>query len=200
MGFRYLAPDSVLGDPKGSAAPLPSNKVPGAKQDNLDFASSCIKYTPGASIRDIHRQYNPDTENRRFIVEYTNLSVDELREQLAQIEQNKADLELAIERRRQEAKGDVAQQVRDLILSNGYELDEILPLVTMRKRRGTSAKKAVPNTQYTRYVDPNDPSNYYIRGVLPGWMKQRMQEQGYDPSSRADRQAFKANYLTAVAG
>jgi DNA-binding protein H-NS len=133
-------------------------------------------------------------------VEYTNLSVDELRQQLAQIEQNKADLELAIERRRQEAKGEVAQQVRDLILNNGYELDEILPLVAMRKRRGPTAKKAVSNHQYTRYVDPQDPSRFYVRGVLPGWMKQRMQEQGYDPSARADREAFKANYLTAVAG
>jgi DNA-binding protein H-NS len=133
-------------------------------------------------------------------VEYTNLSVDELRQQLAQIEQNKADLEVAIERRRQEAKTDVAQQVRDLISNNGYDLDEIMPLVAMRKRRGTAARKAVANQQYTRYVDPQDPSHVYVRGVLPGWMKQRMQEQGYDPSARADREAFKANYLTAVQG
>jgi DNA-binding protein H-NS len=133
-------------------------------------------------------------------MEYTNLSVDELRQQLAQMEQNKADLVVAIERRRQEAKSDVAQQVRDLVLNNGYELDEILPLVAVRKRRGSAAKKSVSNTQYTRYVDPQDPSQSYVRGVLPGWMKQRMQEQGYDPSSRADREAFKANYLTTVAG
>jgi DNA-binding protein H-NS len=133
-------------------------------------------------------------------VEYTNLSVDELRQQLAQIEQNKADLEVAIERRRQEAKTDVAQQVRDLISNNGYDLDEIMPLVAIRKRRGTAARKAVANQQYTRYVDPQDASHVYVRGVLPGWMKQRMQEQGYDPSARADREAFKANYLTAVQG
>jgi hypothetical protein len=29
-------------------------------------------------------------------------------------------------------------------------------------------------------------------------MKERMQEQGYDPSSRKDRESFKANYLTAL--
>ena len=133
-------------------------------------------------------------------MEYTNLSVDELRQQLAQIEQNKVDLVVAIERRRQEAKTEVAQQVRDLIQHNGYDLDEILPLVAMRKRRAPAAKKAASDHQYTRYVDPQDSSHIYVRGVLPGWMKQRMQEQGYDPSSRADREAFKANYLTAVAG
>jgi hypothetical protein len=27
-----------------------------------------------------------------------------------------------------------------------------------------------------------------------------MQEQGYDPSSRQDREAFKANYLTVLEG
>lgn len=131
-------------------------------------------------------------------MEYTSLSVDEIRQQLAQIEQNKADLEVALERRRQEAKVQVAQQVRDLILNNGYELDEILPLVAVRKRRGQVAKKAAADNQYTRYADPQNPAHVYVRGVIPGWMKQRMQEQGYDPSSKQDREAFKANYLTVI--
>ena len=128
-------------------------------------------------------------------MEYTSLSVDEIQQQLAQIEQNRADLEAALERRRQEA-----QQVRDLILNNGYELDEILPLITMRKRRGPGAKRAAGGHQYTRYVDPQNPEHIYVRGVIPGWMKQRMQEQGYDPSSKQDREAFKANYLTVLGG
>jgi DNA-binding protein H-NS len=29
-------------------------------------------------------------------------------------------------------------------------------------------------------------------------MKQKMQEQGYDSSVKADREAFKANYLQAI--
>jgi DNA-binding protein H-NS len=133
-------------------------------------------------------------------VEYTSLSVDEIRQQLAQIEQNKTDLEVALERRRQEAKVQVAQQVRDLIVNNGYGINEILPLVAVRKRRGQAAKKAVAEHQYARYADPQNPEHVYGRGVLPGWMKQRMQEQGYDPSSRQDREAFKANYLTVLEG
>jgi DNA-binding protein H-NS len=135
---------------------------------------------------------------RRFDVEYTNLSVDEIRQQLAQIEQSKADLEIALERRRQEAKVEVAQQVRDLILHNGYEINEILPLISVRRRRGQAVKKAAASHQYARYADPQNPAHVYVRGVIPGWMKQRMQEQGYDPSSKQDREAFKANYLTAL--
>lgn len=134
------------------------------------------------------------------------MSVDDIREQLAQIEQSRADLEVALERRHQEAKTQVAQQVRDLILENGYDLNEIVPLISARRRRGPAAKpktKKVVNTNktsYTRYVDPQDAKRSYTRGVLPGWMKQRMQEQGYDPTSKQDRDTFKTKYLTRVEG
>ena len=132
-------------------------------------------------------------------MEYTDMSVEEIRQQLAQIEQSRADLEVALERRRQEAKTQVAQQVRDLIVENGYDINEIVPLISARRRRGPVAKKAT-STQYTRYADPQNADHVYVRGVLPGWMKQRMQEQGYDPSSKPDREAFKANYLTGLEG
>jgi DNA-binding protein H-NS len=133
-------------------------------------------------------------------VEYENLTVEEIQQQLEDIEQNKAELQRALVTRRQEARHGVAQQVKDLIFSNGYELDEIVPLLTTRRRRAAKAAAPVSSTgrAYTRYVDPENADNVYVRGVLPGWMKQKMQEQGYDPSNRADREAFKANYLQAM--
>lgn len=133
-------------------------------------------------------------------MEYTNLSVEEIQQQLEAIEHNRSELEHALAVRRQEAKHEVVQQVRDLILNNGYELDEIIPLVQARRRRATPAAKAVASggREYTRYVDPESPDNVYVRGVLPGWMKQKMQEQGYDPGVKADREAFKAKYLQTV--
>jgi len=133
-------------------------------------------------------------------VEYANLSVDEIKQQLAEIESSKAELKRALEVRRQEAKTEIAQQIRDLIAQYGYELDEILPLVEIKRRRGGGAgrRAAAGGRQYTRYIDPENPENVYVRGVLPGWMKQKMQEQGYDPSSKSDREAFKANYLQAT--
>jgi DNA-binding protein H-NS len=133
-------------------------------------------------------------------VEYANLSVEEIQQQLDEIEHSKAELQRALVVRRQEGKHEVAQQVRDLIISNGYELDEIVPLIQARRRRAPAAAKSVSSggRDYTRYVDPENSENVYVRGVLPGWMKQKMQEQGYDPSVKADREAFKANYLQAV--
>lgn len=134
-------------------------------------------------------------------MEYANLSVDEIQQQLDAIEQSKSELQHALAVRRQEAKHEVAQQVRDLITNNGYELNEIIPLIQSRRRRGAGAPKASTGSgrEYTRYVDPENPENVYVRGVLPGWMKQKMQEQGYDPTVKADREAFKANYLQAMA-
>jgi DNA-binding protein H-NS len=135
-------------------------------------------------------------------VELTNLSVDQIQQQLEAIEQNKAELQRALVARRQEAKHSVAQQVRDLIAQGGYELDEIVPLIVPRRRRGTAAaaRPAASGREYTRYVDPENPSNVYVRGVLPGWMKQKMRDQGYDPSVKEDREAFKNNYLKVAEG
>lgn len=133
-------------------------------------------------------------------MEYANLSVEEIQQQLDEIEHSKAELQRALVVRRQEARHEVAQQVRELILNNGYELEEIVPLIQARRRRAAAAAKAAPSggRDYTRYVDPENPENVYVRGVLPGWMKQKMQEQGYDPTVKADREAFKANYLHTV--
>ncbi len=135
-------------------------------------------------------------------MEYANLSVEEIQQQLEDIEQSKAELQRALLVRRQEGKHEVAQQVRDLILTNGYELEEIVPLIQARRRRAVAASKtpapSVGGRDYTHYVDPENPDNVYVRGVLPGWMKQKMQEQGYNPTVKADREAFKANYLQTV--
>jgi DNA-binding protein H-NS len=137
-------------------------------------------------------------------VEYANLSVEQIQQQLDEIEHSKTELQRALAVRRQEAKHEVAQHVRDLIINNGYDLEEIVPLIQSRQSRRRRAAAAVAKSpasagrEYTRYADPENPDNVYIRGVLPGWMKQKMQEQGYDPSVKADREAFKANYLQAV--
>lgn len=137
-------------------------------------------------------------------MEYANLSVDEIQQQLAEIKSSEAELKRALEVRRQEAKSEIAQQIKDLIAQYGYELEEILPLVEAKRRRagaGAAVRRAPSgDRQYTRYVDPQNPENVYVRGVLPGWMKQKMQEQGYDPSVKAHRESFKTSYLQAIEG
>ena len=130
-------------------------------------------------------------------MDYKTLSVDELQAQLQEIEQSKVDLEKALYQRWHEAKAELAQEIRDMVTGRGYDMDEILDLVAPRRRRaGAMAKKG--NRSYTRYVDPENSENVYVRGVLPKWMKERMVAQGYDPSVKDDREAFKSNYLQAL--
>lgn len=133
---------------------------------------------------------------------FANLSAEEIRRQLEEIEQNRTELERALTARRQEEKQGVVQQIRDLIASNGYEVDEIVPLITTPRRRRAgvpaSARGAASGRDYTRYVDPENSENVYVRGVLPGWMKQKMLELGFDPSIKGHRESFKTNHLRVL--
>ncbi|MGB5831276.1 MAG: H-NS histone family protein [Thiohalocapsa sp.] len=127
-------------------------------------------------------------------MEFQDLSLEELQEQLSNIEQNKINLEKALYQRWHDAKAELAQEIRGMIEGRGYEVDDILAMVGPRRRRSAGAPKK-SNRSYTRYVDPEDSNNIYVRGVLPRWMKEKMAAQGYDPSAKEDREAFKANYL-----
>lgn len=131
-------------------------------------------------------------------MEYANLSVDELEQQLEQIAQNRADIEKALEHRRQQMKYELAEQIKDMIIEHGYEVPDIASLLGARKRRAGAGAPRKGKRQYTKFVDPDNASNVYVRGVIPGWMKQKMVDQGYDPTSKEDRDTFKANYLHAV--
>jgi DNA-binding protein H-NS len=146
-------------------------------------------YTSGAITAN-----NPKLEKKMGL---ENLSVDEIQQQLDELAENQASLEEALAQRQQQAKYDLAQQIKDLIHEHGYDLSEIVALLGARRRRSVGSKKGA-SRQYTRYVDPDNPENIYVRGVIPGWMKQKMQDQGYDPSSKQDREAFKANSLQAM--
>jgi DNA-binding protein H-NS len=127
-----------------------------------------------------------------------NLSLEQIEQQLAKLAQDRLELENALEQRRQQGKYELAEQIKAMIAEQGYTVVDITSLLTGRKRRGAAARSRVAR-QYTTYSDPDDPSHVYVRGVIPGWMKVKMQEQGYDPGSKTDRETFKANVLKAVA-
>jgi DNA-binding protein H-NS len=135
-------------------------------------------------------------------MDFDDLSAEQLRDKLAQTENELAALARALEERHEAQKGEIALQVRTLITDAGYDLDEILPLVPQKKarrpRRGAATAPvapAAPDPSYPGYVDPENPERVYVRGVLPGWMKALMTEKGYDPKDKASREAFKANVL-----
>ena len=123
---------------------------------------------------------------------YSQLSEDEIQQRLSSIETDRYALEKALERKRQDSKKELAEEIRDMILSRGYELAEILQHVGPKKR---GARKSKSGRSYTRYVDPANPENVYVRGVLPKWMKEQMAAQGLDPKNKDDREAFKEQYL-----
>lgn len=127
-------------------------------------------------------------------MEYSSLSLEEIERQLQEADTKRAQLEKLLKDKREEGKGAVVEQIRNIILDNGYDPEEIMNLVLRRRR------KLVSDRQYRRYVDPDNPENVYTRGVLPGWMKEKMIAQGYDPASKDDREAFKANSLQLVEG
>jgi DNA-binding protein H-NS len=127
-------------------------------------------------------------------VEHSNLSLEEIQRQLLEADSKRAQLEKLLKDKREEGRGAVVEQIKNLILDNGYDPEEIMSLVVRRRR------KLAGNRQYRHYVDPENPDNVYSRGVLPGWMKEKMAEQGYDPNSKEDREAFKASSLRLIEG
>lgn len=128
---------------------------------------------------------------------YEQLSLEEIEERLYNIDSDRAALEAALEQKRQQSKVDLAQEIKGLILSKGYEVAEIVDLLTA-KRRGAGRVRS--SRSYTRYVDPENPDNVYVRGVLPQWMKDQMAARGLNPKEKADREAFKAQYLNKMDG
>lgn len=138
------------------------------------------------------------------------MSLEELQQHLAELEQQHAIALHELEQRKQQGKYDLAQQVRDLITEQGYSLDEILPLVTTKRRRSYTRRQQVPAPEPTPqapaapqsayYVDPANPANTYVKGALPAWLKQKMIGQGHDPKSKEDRIRFKAEFLHRVGG
>jgi DNA-binding protein H-NS len=133
-------------------------------------------------------------------VDYQHLSANELITQIEQTQQKEAELQRALQRRRQEEKKELALEIRDIIKDRGHDVDEIADLIMppSRRRRSAAVANRGDTGGYTRYVDPENPGNVYTRGVLPGWMKQKMIAAGLDPSDKADRDNFKANHLNAV--
>lgn len=76
-------------------------------------------------------------------MEFQNLSVEQIQDQLNQIEQNKVDLENALSLRWNTAKSELAQEIRDLIEGRGYDLEEMVSLLQPRKRRGAGGKREI---------------------------------------------------------
>jgi DNA-binding protein H-NS len=128
--------------------------------------------------------------------ETSELSVDEIQEQLAQIEADKKALEAALKRQRAAELSGFIQEIRDQITERGYTVSEVIGVLTKGRRKAAGDRRF---GNYAQYVDPDNPNNTYSRGPIPVWLKDKMADAGYDPGDKAQRERFKAAHLKLAA-
>jgi DNA-binding protein H-NS len=128
-------------------------------------------------------------------VEYENLSLEELRAKLQETAEAQAAIAKLVAQRKEQAKGELAQEIHDLIIEGGYAVEDIAELLQKGRRRKKAGVQGKGAGRYACYVDPENPENIYTRGPLPKWFRAKMEEKGLDPNSTEDRAAFKQNHL-----
>jgi len=128
--------------------------------------------------------------------ETVELSVTEIQDKLAQVEADRKALNVALKAQRAAELTEFANQIRDQITARGYTVDEVFAALTKGRRKASGKRQT---RDYIRYVDPNNPERGYSRGPLPAWLREMMLAEGYDAEDKAQREDFKANYLTQAA-
>lgn len=134
-----------------------------------------------------------------------NKNIKELQRTLAELEQQRVQALELLQVIKTQGKYNLAQKIKDMIADGGYNVDEIVTLLTTPQRRSSSRHQDISPPahisqesgahQKAYYFDPANPANTYVKGFLPDWMKQSMIEKGLDPLSKEDRNHFKAMYL-----
>jgi DNA-binding protein H-NS len=124
------------------------------------------------------------------MTDLSELSLEQLQKRLEELGTEWHLVEEAIEQKKEAGKNELAAEVRQKITDAGHDVADIVGLLQGRKRRTRSTSKS-----YATYVDPDNAANTYVRGVLPGWMKEKMAAKGLDPASKEDRETFKQKHL-----
>ncbi|KAA6182726.1 H-NS histone family protein [Thiohalocapsa marina] len=125
---------------------------------------------------------------------FEHLDIDDLQRHQQEMAEKQAEINRLLTLKLKEAKGDFVRELRAQIEAKGYEVVDIANQLLGRKRGGGAERTG------SYYVDPDDAGNTYKRGPVPQWLKNKMLAQGFDPTDREQRDAFKAEHLTLVAG
>jgi DNA-binding protein H-NS len=130
-------------------------------------------------------------------------TADELKAELEALNQQRAHLSAALQQRAEQARADLAAEIKTLIHERGHDLEEITELMIgrslNRKRRRASSSANDAPANYTRYADPDNPANTYTRGRMPAWLIDKMAANGFDPADVEHRQQFKSEHLVQLA-
>ena len=121
-----------------------------------------------------------------------NMTLEELQQMRLDLEQKQAELDRLFRLKHKEARQDFLRELRDLIHSRGYVIEEVAEQLVGRRRRSEGSPEG------RRFVDPNNEENYYKRGPMPPWMRDKMIELGFNPDSRHQRDTFKRKHLKLI--
>jgi DNA-binding protein H-NS len=123
----------------------------------------------------------------------------EITSSIEELDAQRAQLEAALAEAKGAAKEHVIQTVRDMIAEAGFTAEEILHLVAPQPKTARAKAKANGDGRtFPTYALKSDPTRTYVRGVLPGWLKEAMMAAGFDPAQGADRAAFKDIHMLMV--
>lgn len=118
-----------------------------------------------------------------------------LRQELAEAEAKAKELENELAAVRLEALKSLVSNILTSIDDHGFDREEIIGLLG-KKPKGKVKAKAASTSQ--RFHDPQVPGQFYVKGALPAWMKQRMVELEMDPGDALHRKHYREHYLQPV--
>ena len=130
----------------------------------------------------------------------TNLAA--LREHLAAIESQKAEIEAQVEAQKESAKAELLEYFKDQIDACGFDPEEIALAIAPKLTRAVKkvVKKATRKQGVVKtYYNPANPDETYSKGPAPAWLKDMMTAAGIDITDKAAVKAFKETHL-AVQG
>lgn len=94
---------------------------------------------------------------------------------VAELQQLAKDVEKAIDQKKNHEAKTTLEEVKALVTSRGFDLDELMQLAAAKRNGGPGAKKVLGKAP-VKYRDPSNPENVWSgRGKLPGWMVKAME-------------------------
>lgn len=127
-------------------------------------------------------------------------SIEEIKVAIDAIEAQKAELLAAVAAKQAEARANILAQMRAACIDNDIDPAEVAaalkpPTNDKRTRRASGTDTRV----FPIYCLKSDPQRTYMRGVLPGWLKDAIMAAGLDPAKKEDRERFRADHMAVAA-
>ncbi len=117
------------------------------------------------------------------------MDYQELHAQLKSLEAQKIAVQKALQAKRADRQKQLIAEFKARLEGEGFDFAEICSSGGKKRLRRSG------ESGYPAYVAKDDDSRVYIRGPLPGWMKEKMSAVGLNPSVKADRERFKSDYM-----